>query len=392
MEKEYNQQYLESLAHKYREGTLTEEELTYFEAWYNSFEDRRLEFPEDHSDTATLRDHMFAQLSERIEQSKKAKEAQPGILAMWTRMLSAAAVLFFIGYLVFSYFNREQIIKQAGKESTSVDIGPGKAKAILFLADGRALDLENASTGTIADQAGNLVNKTREGQLVYAAGATSAGTVQFNKIVTPKGGTYQVTLPDGTKVWLNAASSLKYPLSFKANENNAGNSIRLVELTGEGYFEVAKDREHPFIVRTGTQDVKVLGTHFNVNAYNDEPQVTTTLLEGAVEVRTHSGKALLHPGQEASLSGGHINVSAADTATITAWKNGNLSFKKTDIKKILRDISRWYDIEVTYKGKLPQYTLSGEVSRQAGLSAILKILRLSEVHYELQGRSLIITP
>jgi ferric-dicitrate binding protein FerR (iron transport regulator) len=242
--------------------------------------------------------------------------------------------------------------------------------------------LDSLHNGALPDQGGAKVLKTGEGRLVYQPEKAAAKTV-YNTIVIPSGGEYQVVLPDGTRVWVNAVSTLKFPTAFTG-------STRRVELTGEAYFEVAPDSRRPFEVHSGSQTVRVLGTRFNVMAYDDEAVVRTTLLEGSVRVSSTSAQVVLHPGQQASLASasGDIHVSRVNVEAAVAWKNGLFRFDETDLKTIMRQISRWYDVEVEYSGPVTDRKFTGTMSRNVTLDHVLKVLALSDVHFKVEGRKI----
>lgn len=271
------------------------------------------------------------------------------------------------------------------------DIAPGGNKAILTLADGSRIVLDTAGKGNLAHQGAVRITKTDDGQLVYTINEgskkdeTAAGL--SNSIVTPKGGQYQVNLPDGTRVWLNAASSLTFPVSFAKLKE------RKVELKGEAYFEVQKDLTKPFIVQSDKQIVQVLGTHFNIDAYSDEPNTKTTLLEGSVKVRglnvAIGEEALLKPGQQARIksASGQADVVSVDPTSEIAWKNGLFFFENEPIENIMKQITRWYDVEVVYEDDVKGKTVWGSVTRYTNVSKVLSILALTgEIHFKLEGR------
>lgn len=269
------------------------------------------------------------------------------------------------------------------REDKASDIGPGGSKAILILGSGAAVVLDSLHNGTLPEQGGAKVLKTGQGRLVYEADKPAHGKTVYNTIVIPRGGEYQVVLPDGTHVWLNAVSTLKFPTAFTG-------STRRVELTGEAYFEVAADSRRPFEVHSGSQTVRVLGTRFNVMAYEDEGVVRTTLLAGSVRVSSASGQVVLHPGQQASLApaSGDIRVSPANGEDAVAWKNGLFQFDEADLQTIMRQISRWYDVEVSYDGPVSTRKFTGTMSRNVSLDHVLKVLALSDVHFKVEGRQI----
>lgn len=305
---------------------------------------------------------------------------------LWLRV--AAVLLFCMGVLFFA--TRTQ------KTGLLADVAPGGNKATLTLADGSKILLDAAVKGNLVKQSGVLVTKTSDGQLVYTieeqiSHKNSGTKSQTNTISTPRGGQYQINLPDGTMVWLNAASELKFPLSFAALKE------RRVKLTGEAYFEVKKDAAKPFIVQSDKQTVEVLGTHFNISSYTDDARVKTTLLEGAVKVRKLNGaaseEAVLRPGQQAQIgpASGKIEVLKVDPATEVAWKKGEFFFENEPIENIMREVSRWYDVDIVYKDDFSGKTVWGSVTRYGNVSKVLAILELTgEIHFKIEGRRIIV--
>jgi ferric-dicitrate binding protein FerR (iron transport regulator) len=282
------------------------------------------------------------------------------------------------------------------KGQVNIEIIPGSNKALLTLADGKQIVLEDTKSGLLAQQENTIVNKENDSVLVYSSQGPKMVKPQFNTISIPRGGQYQVVLPDGTKVWLNASSSLRFPTAFNGIE-------RHVELSGEAYFEVKKDKDMPFIVTVinkhqyhgigkNNMRIEVLGTHFNVMAYEDESNAITTLLEGSVKVGNNLTNVLLKPGQQALFNKtDKINISVADTEGAVAWKNGYFKFSNENIRSIMNKISRWYDVDIEYKGKLPEKTLWGTISRFEDVSEVLKTLELTgSIHFKLEGRRLIV--
>ena len=266
------------------------------------------------------------------------------------------------------------------------DVAPGGNRAILSLADGKRVELSGLQSGVVvgSDGLSYLDGTPLENKLTSGLSQT---------LSTPKGGQYQLVLPDGSKVWLNAASSISYPASFD------GMDERRVSVTGEAYFEVAHNKAKPFRVVSGDQVVEVLGTHFNVNAYGDGGSVVTTLLEGKVTVaglRTGGGKVMLAPLEHAVGSGGKFTVGRADTELAMAWHQGKLEFKDANIRSIMKQVSRWYDVEVEYEGEVPDRVFNGSVSRRSNLSVLLKILAYSDIKFRMEEdggkKKLIVTP
>lgn len=221
------------------------------------------------------------------------------------------------------------------------------------------------------------------GNLIYSASFDKNSKPLYNTLTTGRGGEYSLTLSDGTKLRLNAASSVRFPVAFTGKQRN-------VEITGEVYFEVANNKEKPFSVKAGKGIIEVLGTHFNVNAYDDEPVIKTTLLEGSVKVKLGTSSALLKPNEQAIVKNNNskINVYPADGQAAIAWKSGYFKLTNSTIPDIMRQIARWYDIEIKYSGSVPEGTISGEVPRSLNLSEVLKVLELSGVHSKLEGKNI----
>jgi ferric-dicitrate binding protein FerR (iron transport regulator) len=306
----------------------------------------------------------------------------------WWAVAAGIIILISLGGLLRVYFNdaEPELVNKAG-ESKQTLILPGGDKAYLTLADGQVIVLDSAMNGNVANQ--GAVNVIKLGGVISYNGKESVdGTVAFNTINTPKGGQFQLILADGSKVWLNAASSLRFPAAFPGNE-------RTVELSGEAYFEVAHNENKPFTVKVpGKMDVIVTGTSFNINAYNDEVNANTALIEGRVKVSSpgkHSTR-VLNPGQLASINpSGSISISNnADIEEVLAWKNGYFMFNNASAESILRQISRWYDVEVVFKGELNNETFSGMVNRKSSISKILRIMEEGGVRFKIEGNRIIV--
>ncbi|HEY9195894.1 MAG TPA: FecR domain-containing protein [Mucilaginibacter sp.] len=312
------------------------------------------------------------------------------IVHIWIKRLSIAAA--FAGlFLAVSFWvfkvkkNTIQGDNQTAGHVFKNDVAPGSNKAILTLSNGKTIVLDSAKNGVIASQGNSNVTKSHNGELVYSAGARNVDDVVFNTISTPRGGYYQVELPDGSKAWLNAASSIRFPTSFAGKE-------RRVEITGEAYFEVTKNKQRPFIVKVNNSEIRVLGTHFNVNAYNDESSIRTTLLEGAVQFSSGLKKCLLKPGQQSELDRtGQINViEDVDVDGVLAWKNGLLHFEDVDIESVMRRLSRWYDVDIVYHNKTSDHFFV-ELPAQSKLSDVLKMMELTgRVSFEIHGKKVIV--
>jgi len=377
MSAQLKKEFLE-LRKKYLNGTASPDEIQLLEHYYELFSEE-----EDIIDQFTDDEvaHMEKYLKEGITNSIIAK-GRPHI-PFYQTLIRAAAILLFVSatiILLYSRYTRKQI---ENKTAVTYDVAPGGNKAILTLSNGSKVMLNDSKNGLLATQAGALILK-KDSLLSYKSIARKTDAVTYNTINTPNGGQYQLVLADGTRVWLNAASSLKFPTEFNGNN-------RTVELTGEAYFEVAKDKHKPFNVKTANQTVQVLGTHFNVNSYTDEAVVKTTLLEGSVKVYSATASVLINPGQQALLSNNQLLVNKdPDVNEVIAWKNGMFQFNEADIQTIMRQIARWYDIDVEFKGKIPDYTYHGKISRNSNVSQVLKILELSGIDFTIEGRKIIV--
>lgn len=374
------EQEAKDLLKKYLAGNCTEEEKGLLETWYLQHEINEL--PQISEEQKEMQmDEVFSALP--IHQNS------PRRVSLWPRIAAAAVVLMVLGSGIYFYYyksaNLEAVQHQFVNEN---DIKPGGNKAVLTLADGRNITLDDAANGDIAKQAGVTIKKTKDGQLVYevVAKANDGADTQnsLNTIATPKGGQYQISLPDGSKVWLNAASSLRYPLRFSNKE-------RKVELTGEAYFEVAHNPAMPFRVKTATQQVEVLGTHFNIDAYQDENSTRTTLLEGSVKIlQTQSNiSKLLKPGQQAVVTS-TISVRSVDAEQAIAWKDDLFMFNGDNLDHIMRVVARWYDVEIVFNdAELKSELYSGSVSKFVNVSHVLKKLELlGGVHFTIEGRTI----
>lgn len=377
------------LAKKYLDGEATVAEQQILHEWYDHVNEGETEIVSTAQPETldNVKARMFNHLRQEIAQSKSTTRIQDKTVPVrmlptpkrWIPWAAAAIILLSAGGLwLFQSRQQAEPIKAAV-------IAPGTNKARLTLANGDVVELNESAEGTIAEEAGTQVSKQRAA-LIYHAG-TAAGKAAMNMLTVPRGGNYQVVLPDGTKVWLNAASELKYPTAFTGKE-------RIVSITGEGYFEVAKDAAKPFIVKNNHLQVEVLGTQFNMKAYEDEQIIKTTLLEGSVKLVTSSGSSMLSPGQQAQLEtdGGIKIVPVTDANQVIAWKNGFFSFRKADISTIMREISRWYDVDIKYEGTITTRRFTGKVLRSYNLSETLTILEASDLHFRLEGKQITVLP
>jgi ferric-dicitrate binding protein FerR (iron transport regulator) len=300
---------------------------------------------------------------------------------------SVIGLLFISAFLVFNRVGKKEIVNGGvNNQRFKDDVAPGGDKAILTLADGSTVVLDDAQNGTLAQQGSSKVIKLG-GKLVYDPANKNSREIVYNTIATPNGGQYQLELPDGSLVWLNATSSIHFPTLFVGKE-------RRVEITGEAYFEIAKNRDMPFIVTVNNAEVQVLGTHFNVNAYNDEENVKTTLLEGSVKFVSGDNINMLRPGQQSQLTNNGLIklVSNVDVEEVVAWKNGMFDFENAGIETVMRQLARWYDVEIEYNGKTDDLFIA-EMRRNIKLSDALKALELTgKVKFDIQGKKIIVMP
>ncbi len=367
---------IKQLFERYRTGQCTPEEQARLHAWFN---------------------HHTRDEAAGLDQLREAYEAKQAVLRRkrlgWLPYAAAIVLVLAVGILVWE---QKQVGEEQGPESVATDVMPGGNRATLTLADGRTIDLSSDQNGIVVGDGiayldGSKVLEQGEGineQGQDSPSGTENGNTQNAILTTPKGGTYQVTLSDGTKVWLNAGSTLTYPSRFTGNE-------RVVELKGEAYFEVSSQqtaKKTPFKVITNGQAVEVLGTQFNISAYPDDPETRTTLVEGTVQIVNRQSKIVnrLQPGQQSIVRGVDINVQNVDVSPYVAWKDGTFYFDNTPLPDIMRQMARWYDVEVVYEGEAPQELFSGEMSRNVTLQTVLLLLHVSEIKYRIEGNKLII--
>lgn len=311
------------------------------------------------------------------------------IIFLWSKIAVAATILIFVGSGIRRYLQphkpHQNVVTKLKRPMH--DALPGGNKAVLTLANGKTIILDNAQNGTLANEGKTVVRKAADGQLIYKVALVTGGKAApaINTIATPRGGQYQVILPDGTKVWLNSASWLRFPTFFTGKS-------REVEINGEAYFEVTKNASMPFRVKTNRASIEVLGTHFNVMAYDDESIMKTTLLEGAVNITNGKFTAKLIPGQQAqvSMSGQSKVVNDVDVEDEIAWKNGIFQFRDAGIDVILRQASRWYDVDITYKNKIPVKEFTGRISRNVKASALLNMLNYAGVNLKVEGKNIVV--
>jgi transmembrane sensor len=328
-------------------------------------------------------DEMFSSI---VEDKEKGKVRS--LWSVWLPIAAAIVVMLSVGVLIWA--NQQQKKQKTSTASVKKDIAPGGNKAVLKLADGTEIVLDGHSTGILANEDGTKISKTADGMLLYDAakfdGDETLAKNHINTLTTPSGGQYALILPDRSKVWLNAESSISYPSAFSGEERN-------VTLVGEAYFEVAKDKQHPFKVKAGAAEVKVLGTHFNIMAYAEEGQTQVALSEGSVRVDLGNNSRTLMPGQQASVKAGSTQISLrnVDIDEVTNWKNGLFQFDNTPLEHVMRQIKRWYSVDVVYQGVKPDLYITGMISRSNNVSKILALIEeTGGIDFEIGDKQIIV--
>jgi transmembrane sensor len=374
---------------KYVDGLCTPAEKKLIEAYCDEMQLQDGTWTYDNLKEADVHNRIWLKLNNNRNHKK------PVLGNAYYKWLQVAAVLVLAvsAGLIFVFKGQpaKQAVITALVKNKKHEILPGSNKAYLTLANGKSIILDDAKNGEINASEGVKITKTANGMLVYSFSKTNntlaPGDVeQFNTITTPRGGQYKVALEDGTQVWLNAASSIRFPQAFRGN-------TRMVEITGEAYFEVAKNKAKPFIVKANGTQVEVLGTHFNVSAYNDDAKITTTLLEGSVRMSKGSSTVMLAPGQQGTVAqnGLGIAVSQADTEANLAWINGYFVFRDASIVNIMKQVSRWYDVDIEYQDDVQQNEFGGTISRYKNITELLNNMQLTRtIHYKIEGRRIII--
>ena len=380
---------IQSLIHRYLDGSATRDEKKLLDEWYYAFSPEDFTFLSDEEENEIGR-RMKDRLDEYLYFQRKAVPDKRRL-----HFFRAAAVLSIVSISSLLYYflaNRQAEKKMPGEVAVAApikDIAPGGNKATLTLGDGSTIVLDSTLNGQLGTQGNARIIKLDNGQLQYQQGNTSIspGEIVYNTIATPRGGQYQVVLADGSNVWLNASSSIRFPTDFSG-------SVREVEVTGEAYFEVAHNISKPFGVTVKGMYIKVLGTHFNVMAYDDENGINTTLLEGSLKVSNEKGDALVSPGQQAVLNnkGSFRVINHADVEEAVAWKNGKFFFNSADIRSVMRQIERWYNVDVTFE-RDGDLHFTGQLSRYANVSQLLRKLELTnEIHFRIEKGKITVLP
>jgi len=368
------------LAHRILTQQASDEEVARYIHWFNSMQPKGNIVPEN----AALKE---AALLARIRSEIKTKKNRHIRKKIYIGV-AAAILLTFIGFNSYFFLFKNSRQRAVHVQQIAAGIGPGGNHAVLTLANGQQVQLDQMGNGKIADQNGSAVTKDSSGSVAYhAASAMAKEAIQYNSLSTPRGGQYRLTLSDGTKVWLNAASSIRFPAAFVVSE-------RKVDITGEVYFEVKHNAARPFIVSAGGMQVRVLGTHFDVNAYGDDGAIRTTLLRGSVKITNGKQSAVIVPGEQANVrkAATDIIVKKVDVDQMIAWTRGFLSMHDNDVHELMTQLSRWYNVDVVYRGKAPKSNLGGFINRNANLSDVLSALEAGGIHTRLEGRSIIVSP
>jgi transmembrane sensor len=376
------------LLQRYLKNECTSEEKKLVEDWYG----RLLE-----TGDLQLTTEEKAGVKNRIEKNILQQISEEGVDAggivykgrfNWRKVWWAAAVFVVLigaGFLFFTDRSATNTELAENKKSTDVK-APESNRAMITLANGEKVYIDSALSGQLVLQGNMKIVKLPTGEITYVLDENSiAEAISYNTVSNPRGSkVLSMMLADGTKFWLNAGSSLTYPVVFTGD-------VRKVEITGEAYFEVAHNDKMPFVVTKGETEIKVLGTHFNVNAYDDEKELRVTLLEGAVQVRNGSEGLLLKPGQQAEVEGSVKLVDGVDIDLVMAWKNGMFAFHDASLQEVMRQIARWYDVKVLYEGTIPEHSFRGKIQRDNNLSVVLQVLAEANIHYKINGNEIIVT-
>lgn len=369
-------------------GNCTEKERKLLEKYKDDFYLNDIPWDEiNFGNKQVVTERIYSRLQESIYKKNRLRW-----LSAYKFPAAAAIVLIILssGLYYLNNYDKPSVISES--RHLKNDIAPGNNKAVLTLGNGSHIILDNLKSGELARQENVIIRKDKDGQLIYDLSKSSfqpntSQAIIYNSISTPRGGEYQLILPDGTKVWLNAESSLRFPVIFTGK-------ARKVELSGEAYLEVAKNKQMPFRVFSRGVEVEVLGTHFNVNAYQNRSGVTTTLLEGSVRLIKDGERVVLKPGQS-GISSEHsaFIVQDVDVEEVTAWKNGYFVFQDENISSIMAKAARWYDVEVEYRGNMADKNFWGKVSRYDNISELLKNMELTgTIHFKIEGRRVIVMP
>lgn len=375
-----------SLIEKFEQGKASPEDMRVLDVWFGSYDSN----PDITNSLAPeqqqlAKSNLLQRIDNRIDEEipEEPYQVQPKkISSIWIKTMAAASVLLLLSLGIHFFLNQNQTPKPDVADVIKGFV-QGSNKAVLTLGDGAHIILDNTKKGQLANQGNVTINKTDTGAIIYGQNGKNQLAL-VNTLTTPRGGTFQLTLADGTKVWLNAASSITYPASFTGNS-------REVSITGEVYLEVSHNPDKPFRVKTDAQTIEVLGTCFNVNAYGGKTGTKTTLLKGAVALTSAGHRKLLKPGEQAMLNGNIIQVGKVDTGEVTAWKNGFFDFTAADIHTLMQEFSRWYDFDITFEGPQTKETFTGRIPRSWSFDMVIKIMEtFKSTSITTKGRRIIV--
>ena len=382
-------QNIRELLQKWLSGNATDQEKKLVEDWYqDQLAQRELTWSESEKENmrAAIESKLLAEINKKSIPVEIIQPAKVRRLSWWAAAASIVILLSAGGYFYYRTTLKNNSAETIQQVAVTDVVAPKNNRATITLASGQKVFLDSAAKGTLASQGNIKVEKLDDGKIAYNGNEQPKNELVFNTLYNPRGSkVISLTLSDGTQVWLNAESSLKYPVAFTGNE-------RKVEITGEAYFEVAHNKSMPFIVKKDAMEVQVLGTHFNINTYEDEKNNKVTLLEGSVKITTGNNSEILKPGEQA-IAGEKIKVlSGVDTAIVMAWKNGLFSFDKTDVKFAMNQVARWYDVDIIYDGNVSGF-FSGTIARKENASQVLKMLALTgEVQFKIEGKKITVMP
>lgn len=369
---------LTDLLRRFREGTCTEEEKELLELWFDQTSVRSdWKWPD-----AQAREHTRQQMLNSIQMQIRETDRKPRRLWPYLSAAASVALLLVAGAWWFLHSGNG---RDRAADYSQTAVKPGTQQAMLTLSDGSSVLVDGAARGVLSKDGDMTVLKTDRGNLEYRKDSEGQASGGRNTLLVPRGSTFKVTLPDGTVAWINSATRLTYPAGNTGSE-------RLVELSGEAYFEVRPDKKRPFRVLSGGTEITVTGTHFNVNAYEDEKDVITTLAEGQVLVGREGRQAVLKPGQQAlSNDSGKLTVREVDVESTLAWKEGYFVFDDMELRSVMKMIARWYDVEVVYEGDIPPRRFGGTFSKSKDLGGLLSYLgQLSNIHFKQQGKKIMV--
>jgi len=360
---------------KYRQGNASPEEKQLVEDWF---------LEQGAGQRSSLTDEAILNAKEEMwEVVEKATMRPAKVKTLWPRIAAAASIVIAVSAGSYFIFHKKQPVQQLAQNQPH-DILPGSDKAILKT-HGRQISITDAKSGLVAQMGSTSITKTANGKLVYNNTGTS-GAMVYDTLIVPRGGQHLLQLADGSKILLDADSKLRYPERFAINER------RIELISGHGRFYVHHDATIPFYVDIKGQTMKDIGTDFDISAYDNEESVKTTLVDGSVSVSVGSQKVILKPGQQSSLRDNHINVQDVDVDNVIAWSNGFFAFKQADIKTVMRQFSRWYDVDVEYEGQVPTTRITGKAYRNVNASEALTILTDLGIHYHIENKKIIIIP